>query len=74
MTNKYPFCKISLEAMIVVAVTNGETPSPQDYTELPAADPLWNILKECWDAEPTKRPTMVEVLDKVRDFPAHGFF
>ncbi|KIO21280.1 hypothetical protein M407DRAFT_245524 [Tulasnella calospora MUT 4182] len=66
MTNKPPFFKISREAMVLVAITNGDVPATEDYPELPTVDPLWDIMRECWAQEPTERPTMVEVLDKLR--------
>lgn len=65
MTNKPPFLGILLEAMVVMAIMNGRPPSMEDYPELPATDPLWDLMRECWNQEPSERPTMVDVLGKV---------
>jgi len=43
----------------------GETSSPADYPELPAKDRLWGIFQECWEMDPTMRPTMEEILAKL---------
>lgn len=68
MTDKPPFYKLCLESMILLSIMKGEIPSPTDYPKLPAADPLWDIMRECWKEEPTERPKMVEVLQKVWHF------
>lgn len=68
MTNKPPFFGISREAMVVMAIMNGRSPSMEDYPELPAADRLWDLMGECWRQEPSERPTMVDVLDKLRPY------
>lgn len=68
MTGEPPFRNRQLEAMILLAIMTDDIPTPEEYPELPATDPLWDIMRECWKEEPTERPTMVDVLDKVRNF------
>ena len=47
------------------AKAEGEVPDPKEFLELPANDPLWGLLRKCWDKDPDKRPTMKEVLKEV---------
>ncbi|KAG8972940.1 hypothetical protein FRB90_010075 [Tulasnella sp. 427] len=49
-----------------MAIMDGKTPVPEDYPELPAADPLWDIMRQCWTRDPAGRPTMAQTLDKLR--------
>ncbi|KAG8942533.1 hypothetical protein FRC04_003604 [Tulasnella sp. 424] len=66
MTNKIPYAKITSDPKVIMAIMDGSLPSPEDYSELPVTDPLWDIMKECWNKDPTKRPTMVDVLERLR--------
>lgn len=38
-----------------------------EYPELPESDSLWDVLDECWNRDPNKRPTMPVVLEKVSE-------
>lgn len=73
ITDKHPFFKISIEAMVTMAIMIGGSPLTEDYPELPATDPLWDIMRECWKEEPTERATIVTVLGKVCNFPFNSF-
>lgn len=52
-------------ARIYLAIHDNETASPADHPELPREDPLWGLLQNCWDAEPTRRPCIDEVIIEV---------
>ncbi|KAG8962650.1 hypothetical protein FRC05_005169 [Tulasnella sp. 425] len=65
LTEKMPFITVLSDVKVILAIMNREKPLPKDYPELPAADPLWDVMRECWDDDPIKRPGMVDVFDKV---------
>ncbi|KAG9012616.1 hypothetical protein FRB90_006580 [Tulasnella sp. 427] len=64
LSGKDPFWKKKNEATKIAAVCKGFHPSPEDHTQLPADDPLWGLMVECWNQVPTSRPTMNKVLDQ----------
>ncbi|KAG8897953.1 hypothetical protein FRB99_007772, partial [Tulasnella sp. 403] len=53
--------KYTTDAAVLLAQIKGEVPTPVDYPELPAEDPLWPILQKCWSYDPESRPVMNEV-------------
>ncbi|KAG8938822.1 Negative regulator of mitotic exit [Tulasnella sp. 424] len=65
-TNKLPYVTVLSDVKVILAIINGEKPLPENYPELPAADPLWDIMRECWDDDPAKRPGMVDLFDKLQ--------
>ncbi|KAG8940130.1 hypothetical protein FRC03_005722 [Tulasnella sp. 419] len=38
----------------------------QNYSHrLRSDDPLWDLMNECWDVQPEKRPTMLQIKDRL---------
>lgn len=66
LTGKLPYIRLTSDPKVIMAIISGNTPIPANYPELPATDPIWGIIKDCWRTDPVKRPTMSEVFDKVR--------
>ncbi|KAG8918330.1 hypothetical protein FRC01_001924, partial [Tulasnella sp. 417] len=62
MSGKSPFWRKMTEPARIAAVCHDEIPLTKDHPLLPAADPLWNLLRECWSSEPEWRPTVENVL------------
>lgn len=57
MSGKAPLYQLAKRSRVAItlAVAQGQTPSPFDHPELPASDPLWDLLKRCWLADPSER-------------------
>ncbi|KAG8938824.1 hypothetical protein FRC04_007422 [Tulasnella sp. 424] len=66
MTNKLPYVTVLSDVKVILAIMTGEKPLPENYPELPAADPLWDVMRECWDDNPAKRPGMVAVFENLQ--------
>ncbi|KAG8923926.1 kinesin motor protein cin8, partial [Tulasnella sp. 417] len=66
MSGKQPFWNKNPPAACL-AIFYNKTSAPADHPQLPADDPLWNLLGACWSGEPEGRPTMFEVLQKLED-------
>lgn len=47
-------------------ISDGITPRPQEYVELPEDDPLWALMFRCWSKDTVGRPTMINVTLEVR--------
>ncbi|KAG8967815.1 hypothetical protein FRC05_001911 [Tulasnella sp. 425] len=56
MSGKPPFWKKKTSEAKVVAIVMGHIPNPADHLDLPEVDPLWNLMRKCWSAEPGSRP------------------
>ncbi|KAG9042369.1 hypothetical protein FS837_010951 [Tulasnella sp. UAMH 9824] len=65
MSGSNPFWKKKNEAVRIAAVCMDEIPLPKDHPRLPASDPLWGLLRECWSSEPEQRPKMEGVLQRL---------
>ena len=63
LTGKPPFFGELQDWSLITAIIEGSRPhvpryTPQFYREL---------MEQCWDSEPSKRPTSDEIFDKLRD-------
>ena len=65
MTGKLPYFSYNSDMGVIKAIWDGVTPAPEDYAELPASDPLWGIMRECWEEDRSMRPTMEQLITKV---------
>ncbi|KIO27574.1 hypothetical protein M407DRAFT_232673, partial [Tulasnella calospora MUT 4182] len=66
MSGKNALWRKPSDAYRIAMICSDETPRPADHPLLPKIDPLWNLLNECWSAEPEDRPSMKHVLQQVR--------
>ncbi|KAG9041017.1 hypothetical protein FS837_012818 [Tulasnella sp. UAMH 9824] len=64
MSGKPPFCGLHHPA-ILYRVMNDQPPKPEDHQDLPISDPLWSLMRRCWNKTPEARPPMQEVLREV---------
>ena len=67
MSGKPPFFGLS-DVTIILRAMAGEFPKPEDHPGLPPTDPLWGLMRRCWDMSPTARPTMSEILCEVSPY------
>lgn len=65
MTGKSPFWHIRTDAVIVTTIVRGITPKPENHSELPPTDLLWNLMGRCWNPHPSQRPGMKEIIDEL---------
>lgn len=66
MTGCAPFSKLKYApARYMQAVMAGYMPEPVDHPQLPASDPLWPIMRSCWQRNGRQRPSMDTVVAKV---------
>ncbi|KAG9022105.1 hypothetical protein FS837_006749, partial [Tulasnella sp. UAMH 9824] len=61
MSGTPPFCGLP-EPVILYRLTQDQPPRPEDHPALPQGDPLWSLMRRCWDPIPTARPSMRRVL------------
>ncbi|KAG9022589.1 hypothetical protein FS837_006283, partial [Tulasnella sp. UAMH 9824] len=61
MSGKIPFCGLP-ERVILLRVMQNQPPRPEDHPVLPQSDPLWGLMRRCWNPNPTARPSMRRVL------------
>ncbi|KAG8937735.1 hypothetical protein FRC00_001292 [Tulasnella sp. 408] len=60
MTDKCPFWKIpNVVGVIAAVVFKKQTPSPEDHPGMDEAS--WELLRRCWNYEPSDRPYMADV-------------
>ncbi|KAF9257440.1 kinase-like protein [Marasmius fiardii PR-910] len=67
-THQYPFSKIRHPPEVIMRVTRGQRPpQPEEarVIERGLDDDMWKLLTECWDHNPSARPTIEEVLERL---------
>ncbi|KAG8914297.1 RHO1 GDP-GTP exchange protein 2 [Tulasnella sp. 408] len=64
MSNQAPFYGLSQLAILRRIIQN-ELPKPEDHPSLQDQDPLWNLMRRCWDQSPVARPAIDQVLVKL---------
>ncbi|KAG8940984.1 hypothetical protein FRC04_004840 [Tulasnella sp. 424] len=62
MSGRNPLWNRKNDAARIVATCMDQLPVPKEHPGLPADDPLWGLLRECWRGEATERPTIDIVL------------
>ncbi|TDL18573.1 kinase-like protein, partial [Rickenella mellea] len=62
ITGEKPYCHRRRDALVIqdiIAGTLPERPNGAGGTRIP--DHLWKLIQQCWQREPTSRPSMTEV-------------
>ena len=71
MTGEHPFSHITRTPEVLIRSTQGERPlrpsglDADVIVERGLDDNLWQLLTECWDQDPQKRPKIQEVLARL---------
>ncbi|KAG9092747.1 hypothetical protein FS749_015472 [Ceratobasidium sp. UAMH 11750] len=64
LTDIPPFGKKTKGPKIIQLIASGQRPKRADYPkieEYPCRDDIWNLFEECWNADPTWRPSAEQV-------------
>jgi len=57
--------------VIILKIINGEVPArPQEAQKLGLVDSVWDMTLNCWQRDPSLRPTAAEVVRFLREWPA----
>jgi hypothetical protein len=65
LTGKPPFPELHVGA-VIQAVLEGRRPSrTTSCSGTPSLDGLWNLLQDCWEEQPTRRPTAGEIVERL---------
>ncbi|KAF8210766.1 kinase-like domain-containing protein [Mycena galopus ATCC 62051] len=64
LSGKTPFFEIKNYVYLGIQVLNGLRPTRPDT--VPADDDLWLLLQDCWEEEPTDRPRVAQIIERLR--------
>ncbi|KAG9042865.1 hypothetical protein FS837_010302, partial [Tulasnella sp. UAMH 9824] len=70
MSGKAPFFGLH-QATVILRVMQDQSLRPEDQPDLPYSDPLWELMRGCWDKSAAARPTMQEVLGKLLEYGSY---
>ncbi|KAJ7827002.1 kinase-like domain-containing protein [Mycena olivaceomarginata] len=63
LIGKAPFFEISRDITVTIKVLEGLRPSRPDT--VPVDDDLWRLLQDCWQATPSDRPNISQVIQRL---------
>ncbi|KAG8941882.1 Receptor-interacting serine/threonine-protein kinase 3 [Tulasnella sp. 424] len=66
LSGKVPFWQEKTASVVFIRVCMGRKCDPIYHPELPANDPLWELLSQCWEPEPVDRPSANEVIQNLQ--------
>ncbi|KAJ7847196.1 kinase-like domain-containing protein, partial [Mycena leptocephala] len=65
LTGNHPFWEVR-QTVVISKVIDGFRPSkPTVCSAAPELDGLWHLLQECWEEQPTVRPSATELVDRL---------
>ena len=62
LTGKLPFFYISSDSSVIVLMIDGKRPERARYLPTIFTGPMWDLIVNCWDQDPKKRPDMETVV------------
>ncbi|KAJ7359530.1 kinase-like domain-containing protein [Mycena albidolilacea] len=63
LTGKAPFFEIPRDITVTFKVVEGLRPSRPDT--IPVDDDLWRLLQDCWQATPSDRPSISQIIQRL---------
>jgi len=65
LTGKVPFYTMRMPGSVLMKIVSGVLPERKDYVSPDLDNNVWSLLQACWHMEPSKRPTIQEVVKQV---------
>ncbi|KAJ7113484.1 kinase-like domain-containing protein [Mycena epipterygia] len=67
LTGKVPFHELPNDMAVMFKVVEGRWPSqPSSCSGTVALDSLWGLLQDCWKETPDRRPTAVQIVERLK--------
>ena len=70
-TGRMPFEKGRNEAIALRISQGGRPGLPENAQAVGLTDEMWKLIESCWQQDPEERPTMDEVVRRLREFVEH---
>ncbi|KAJ6479385.1 kinase-like domain-containing protein [Mycena vulgaris] len=64
-TGDLPFCDLTKDGAVILKVMQGQRPR----RSLSVPDDVWDLMEECWKADPEARPCARQIVSRLRDPP-----
>ena len=72
LTGWYPFYPKREFEVIHAVIEGGRPPKPENAEEIGMTEVVWELMRECWRQDRTKRPIIREVLEKFCEIAGEG--
>lgn len=70
LTGQIPYYEFPRDATVISRILRGIRPTrPTSGLALELSDEIWNVMEDCWSADPSKRPTVKQVAEQLREIP-----
>ncbi|KAF9448603.1 kinase-like protein [Macrolepiota fuliginosa MF-IS2] len=72
LTDQMPFHEFAQNHTVMFKIFSGEKPSKPPssaWADLELTDGLWELMDLCWSFEPDKRPTLPDIIEKLKADP-----
>lgn len=65
-TGELPYFKLTDNQIIYAVTFRGSRPTlPEDDQTRGLNDKIWNLLEDCWEEDPSERPTITQAMDRL---------
>ena len=68
-TGKRPYAGYRALDTLINATVGRLPKRPEDSTEIELDDDMWALIQDCWKYDPSQRPDMDAVVNRLRSIP-----
>lgn len=67
LSGQPPHHQIRNPAQVMIRIMNNKTPHPKEHVLISEEYSLWELMDNCWNQEPSQRPTMQTIVSKLSE-------
>jgi len=67
LTSEWPFYPKRKPEVMLAVISGERPPKPENAEEIGMTEVVWNLLRECWEGDRMKRPSILDVLGRFCD-------
>ncbi|KXN89364.1 Protein kinase byr2 [Leucoagaricus sp. SymC.cos] len=69
LTGSLPFPECTMDAQVIMRLTNQIKPAEKPRTVTQREDIIWSLIEKCWEIDSRERPTCKEIIATLKEIP-----